>query len=710
MPITASEGSAKFAAAKPDLDDLIKRRFFFRQAFEIYGGVGGFFTYGPPGSAVKQNLISLWRKHFVIEENLLEVDDTCIMPHDVLFTSGHVERFNDFIVKDSVDANIFFRADKLLEEVMDQRMAEKETTEEMKKEYTTVKNQADAYSKDELHAVFQKYNIVSPETKNPLTEPVAFNLMFPTPIGPAGNLQGYLRPETAQGIFLNYKFCLEQNAGQVPFGVAQVGKAFRNEIAPRAGLIRQREFTQAEIEWFCRPGDKPHPKFAGVAHLELTLFPSNEQLAAEAPIQKNLGEAVRSGMIANETLGYFIARTYLFLIRAGCKAPHLRFRQHLPDEMAHYACDCWDAEIEMSLGWVECVGIADRSAYDLTCHGKATNTALTASAPLDTPIKVETYQLTKKALAAIGKEFKKDAKTVTGYLAELDEAALRALEANAKESGAASITVDGTSFSIDAALIACETKTEVQHVEVFVPNVVEPSFGIDRILVAIYEHGFYAREPAKEEGAKEAPKEEGKKKKGGKEEAKGPVAGVLGFPAEIAPYKVVVLPLDMRVAGQYADLLTELRSKLTDHGLQYKVDESGASIGRRYARGDELGIPYAITIDFDTLGMGEQSADPALLGTATLRDRDSTDQVRLPLATIPETLAKLSSAHPLSFADLKAAYATPAAAAAAASPSEDMMAYLSQHGIAAKLNAAVNKLAAEKPSDPMAFLVAELAK
>ena len=159
MPITASEGSARFAAAKPELDDLIKRRFFFRQAFEIYGGVGGFFTYGPPGAAVKQNLIALWRKHFVIEENLLEVDDTCIMPHDVLATSGHVERFNDFIVKDALDPNIFFRADKLLEEVMDQRMAEKECTEEMRKEYTKVKNQADAYSKDELWAVFQKLQV-----------------------------------------------------------------------------------------------------------------------------------------------------------------------------------------------------------------------------------------------------------------------------------------------------------------------------------------------------------------------------------------------------------------------------------------------------------------------------------------------------------------------------------------------------------------------
>ena len=244
MPITASEGSAKFAASKADVDDLIKRRFFYRQAFEIYGGVGGFFTYGPPGAAVKQNLISLWRKHFIVEENLLEVDDTNIMPHDVLAASGHVERFNDFIVKDSGDPNIFFRADKLLEDVMDQRMADKECTPALKIELQKVKNQADAYSKDELHAVFQTYQIKSPDTGNALTEPVEFNLMFATPIGPIGNLTGYLRPETAQGIFLNFKFCLEQNAGAMPFGVAQVGKAFRNEIAPRGGLIRQREFTQ----------------------------------------------------------------------------------------------------------------------------------------------------------------------------------------------------------------------------------------------------------------------------------------------------------------------------------------------------------------------------------------------------------------------------------------------------------------------------------
>ena len=578
-----------------------------------------------------------------------------------------------------------------------------------------VKNQADAYSKDELWAVFQKYAIKSPDTKNDLTEPVAFNLMFPTPIGPIGDQQGYLRPETAQGIFLNFKFCLEQNAGAVPFGVAQVGKAFRNEIAPRAGLIRQREFTQAEIEWFCKPGkEKPHPKFVNVAPLALQFRSQAVQMEAREAETMTIGDAVAQGIIANETLGYFIGRTFQFLVRAGCSAEHIRFRQHLANEMAHYAADCWDAEIEMSLGWVECVGIADRSAYDLTCHGEATKTSLTASADLETPITVEKFQLTKKSLAAIGKEFKKDAKAVTSYLTELDTAGLKAVEADAKANGSASVSVGGQSFSIAADLLVCETKSETQHVETFVPNVVEPSFGIDRILVAIYEHSFYTREAEAEEAA--AGEEAGKKgKKDAKKDAKKEaVPGVLGLPAEIAPYKVVILPLQLNIikdhAAAYGTALDSLRTKLSEQGLQYKVDDSGASIGKRYARSDELGIPFGVTIDFDTLGVGAET-DAALAGTATLRDRDSTDQVRVPLTDIPDVIGKLSSAHPLCFADLAAAYgpasAKPVSEAAGA---EGMIDYLNAHGITAKLNAAVNALGKAKPADPIAFLVAELQK
>merc|ERR1719235_84358 len=174
-----------------------------------------------------------------------------------------------------------------------------------KREYTAVRNQADAFSKAELYAVFQKYGIKSPETGNDLSEPYEFNLMFPTPIGPGGYLQGYLRPETAQGIFLNYKFCCEQNSNRLPFGVAQVGKAFRNEIAPAKGLTRQREFTQAEIEWFVNPKNKAHAKFKDVANVKVILFHSNEQLTAKDPMEMLMGDAVREGIINNETLGYY---------------------------------------------------------------------------------------------------------------------------------------------------------------------------------------------------------------------------------------------------------------------------------------------------------------------------------------------------------------------------------------------------------------------
>merc|ERR1712048_259260 len=188
----------------------------------------------------------------------------------------------------------------------EKKLEEAEITEAQRAEYTTVKNQADAYSKDDLHAIFQKYQIKAPDSGNDLSEPYPFNLMFPTPIGPGGYLQGYLRPETAQGIFLNYKFCLEQNYNRLPFGVAQVGRSFRNEIAPRAGLTRQREFTQAEIEYFVNPDAKDHPKFGDVSDLNLQLFPSTRQLAGEEHVDMLLGDAVRNGIVNNETLGYMV--------------------------------------------------------------------------------------------------------------------------------------------------------------------------------------------------------------------------------------------------------------------------------------------------------------------------------------------------------------------------------------------------------------------
>jgi glycyl-tRNA synthetase len=141
----------------------------------------------------------------------------------VLKASGHVERFNDFVVKDSKNEDKFWRADKLLEEVMEKRIADAKTPEE-KKEFQQVFNAADSYSKEDLIGIFEKYQIFAPESGNRLTDPVDFNLMFATPVGPTGKETGYLRPETAQGIFLNYKWCKEQNSDRMPMGIAQIGK------------------------------------------------------------------------------------------------------------------------------------------------------------------------------------------------------------------------------------------------------------------------------------------------------------------------------------------------------------------------------------------------------------------------------------------------------------------------------------------------------
>lgn len=611
--------ASKYAQNRADLESLTRRRFFFRQGSEIYGGVAGFYTYGPPGCAVKNNLTQLWREHFVYEEQLMEIEDTCIMPHDVLKASGHVDRFNDFMVRDSLDEKRFFRADKLLEEVMEAKMQESGVSKEKIDEYKIVHAQADAYSKDELMDVFKKYEIKAPETGNDLSEPFPFNLMFPTPIGPSGMIQGYLRPETAQGIFLNYKFCLEQNANRLPFGIAQVGKSFRNEIAPRAGLTRQREFTQAEIEYFVKPTAKEHPKFVEVQDLKLSFFTANCQETAQDPKMMTVGEAVKTKTVDNETLGFFIARTALFLISAGIKKEGLRFRQHLSTEMAHYAKDCWDAEIETCYGWLECVGIADRSCFDLNAHSEATKVDLNFREMLDPPIEQEVLRLKKQAGIAAMKAFKKDGKAVKEWLETMDPSELQTLVNDVKAKGKVKRKVGDVEVELLPEHVDSEVKKEKITTNTFTPGVIEPSFGIDRILFSIFEHTYYERKDTKE-------KSDDKQTR-----------GVLALPANIAPYKVSILPLDQRIARHetYAEFLANLRKSFGKLGLSYTLDESGATVGKRYSRNDELGIPFAVTVDFESI---EKDSN---FGTATVRERDSQDQIRLSFEDIPKLVQEI---------------------------------------------------------------------
>ncbi len=456
----------------------------------------------------------------------------------------------------------------------------------------------DAMSAAEIAQNIKALNVVAPETKNPLTDPYPYNLMFATQIGPRGDNPAYLRPETAQGIFINFKRLLDFNNGRLPFGVAQIGRAFRNEIAPRSGLLRVREFEMAEIEYFVNVRDKSHPKFASVAQLALPLFDREHQLGDGKVIVTPLGEAVAAGTIANETLAYFLARTYLFLIKIGLKADRIRFRQHLATEMAHYACDCWDAECQSSYGWVECVGHADRACFDLSHHSEFSGVELSAYEKFDKPQQQEIVELIldKKAL---GIHYKKDAKLVTDALEDLAKSNETALAWTAAATAAGSAPVvlaDGRSVEVQAAFARFEKKTKDVTGANFYPGVIEPSFGIGRVIYSLLEHCYWVREGDDEKRA------------------------VLSLPPIIAPYKCAVLPLMSQ--DKFAPFTLRLRDVLRRSGLSCRVDDSSVSIGRRYARMDEVGVPFAVTIDFTTF---EDD-------TVTLRERDSTSQVLFLLA------------------------------------------------------------------------------
>ncbi|XP_069816704.1 glycine--tRNA ligase [Dendropsophus ebraccatus] len=588
------------------MEDTLKRRFFYDQAFAIYGGVSGLYDFGPVGCALKNNIIQTWRQHFIQEEQILEIDCTMLTPEPVLKTSGHVDKFADFMVKDVKNGECF-RADHLLKAHLQKLMSDKKCTAEKKAEMESVLTQMDNYGQQELADLFIKYNVKSPITLNDLSPPVSFNLMFKTSIGPGGNMTGYLRPETAQGIFLNFKRLLEFNQGKLPFAAAQIGNSFRNEISPRSGLIRVREFTMAEIEHFVDPTEKVHPKFENVADLNILLYSSKAQLSGESAKKMRLGDAVEQGVINNSVLGYFIGRIYLYLTRVGISPDKLRFRQHMENEMAHYACDCWDAESKTSYGWIEIVGCADRSCYDLSCHARATKVPLVAEKPLKEPKTINVVQFEANK-GAIGKAYKKDAKLVMEYLAICDACYVSEMEKILEEKGEFTIETEGKTFQLTKDMVGVKKFQKTIHVEEVVPNVIEPSFGLGRIMYTVFEHTFQVRQ--------------------GDEQRT-----YFSFPAVVAPYKCSVLPLSQN--QEFMPYVKELSEALTRNGVSHKVDDSSGSIGRRYARTDEIGVAFGITIDFDTVNRTPH--------TATLRDRDTMRQIRAEVSELPGIVRDLAN-------------------------------------------------------------------
>ncbi|OMO79609.1 Glycyl-tRNA synthetase [Corchorus olitorius] len=586
------DGALSREAFRQAVVNTLERRLFYIPSFKIYRGVAGLYDYGPPGCAVKSNVLGFWRQHFVLEENMLEVDCPCVTPEVVLKASGHVDKFTDLMVKDEKTGTCY-RADHLLKDFCNEKLQKDlsisaDKAAELKHVLATL----DDLSAEELGAKIKEYGITAPDTKNPLSDPYPFNLMFQTSIGPSGLSPGYMRPETAQGIFVNFKDLYYYNGNKLPFAAAQIGQAFRNEISPRQGLLRVREFTLAEIEHFVDPEDKSHPKYSEVANLEFLMFPRDEQMSGQSAKRICLGDAVSKGIVNNETLGYFIGRVYLFLTRLGIDKERLRFRQHLANEMAHYAADCWDAEVECSYGWIECVGIADRSAYDLRAHSDKSGVPLVAAEKFSEPREVE-----KLVIAPVKKElglaFKGNQKNVVEALEAMNEKEALEMKAALESKGEVEFfvcTLD-KNVVIKKNMVSISKEKKKEHQRVFTPSVIEPSFGIGRIIYCLFEHSFYTR-PSK----------------AGDEQL-----NVFRFPPLVAPIKCTVFPLVQN--QQYEDIAKDISKSLTAAGISHKIDITGTSIGKRYARTDELGVPFAITVD--------STKD------VTIRERDSKLQIRV---------------------------------------------------------------------------------
>lgn len=558
--------------------ELAKRRGFLWNSFELYGGSAGFYDYGPLGSTLKRRIENIWREIYVIQEGFMEIECPTIGIEDVFVASGHVGGFSDPLCE-CKQCGEAFRADHLIKHIVEE---------------------ADCLDIKQLDALICEKNIKCPECEGELGNTYEFNLMFKTHIGPGNARKGYLRPETAQGMFVDFLRLSKYYRDKLPFGATQIGKSYRNEISPRQGVIRLREFTQAEAEIFIDPRNKYHPNIDRFENTTLNLY-------SDAAQEKGISElmtiktALDNKIIAHEFLAYHIALVNYFLQRIGVCAEKLRFRQHRKDEMAHYAIDCWDAEILTDrFGWVEVVGIADRTDYDLNAHANVSKTALSIYIEYDQP-KIIEKMVVKPNMGKMGPLFKNKAKAVANMLKELPPEKL--------DQENIIITIEEEEFIVTKELVEYGYETVKVSGENIVPHVIEPSFGIDRILYSVMEHAYY---------------EDGDSQNNEDDDAR----IVMRFKKEIAPLKVGVFPLLNK--KDMINIAKEITEKLKIKGLLTIYDDSG-SIGRRYRRNDEIGTPYCITIDHDTL----------FENTVTIRERDSMQQIRVHIENIEQIIHDL---------------------------------------------------------------------
>ncbi len=446
---------------------LCKNRGFVYPGSEIYGGLANAWDFGPIGVELKNNIKRAWWKKFV-QENPYNVGVDCaiLMNPQVWVASGHVGGFNDPML-DCRNCKSRYRADKLIEDW---------------NEKNGISIQVDGWTDKELVSYIKEKGVTCPYCgKSDFTDIRKFNLMFKTFQGVTEDSQTqiYLRPETAQGIFVNFKNVQRTTRRKVPFGICQIGKSFRNEITPGNFIFRIREFEQMELEFFCKPGT------------DLEWF------------------------------AYWRAYCRDWLLNLGMKEENLRLRDHSEKELAFYSKATTDFEYLFPFGWGELWGVADRTDYDLGRHIECSGQDLSYFDP----------------------------------------------ETNEK----------------------------------YVPYVIEPSLGADRVTLAFLCEAY-------DEEVLDAEKND--------------VRTVLHFHPAIAPVKAAILPLSKKLSDKALEVYNSLSKK-----FYCEYDDAG-SIGKRYRRQDEIGTPYCVTIDFDTL---EDNA-------VTVRDRDSMEQVRLPIEGLDKWL------------------------------------------------------------------------
>lgn len=470
--------------------ELALKRSFFYPSNECYGAVSGFYDYGPVGLQIKRKIETLWRKAFITEEGYLEVDSSIVTPEIVLKASNHVDSFAD-PVAECEKCHTKVRADSYISDNIKAYSWNGKSLEDLDKEIT-------------------RHNLKCPRCGGNFMKVQKFNLMFATGIG-GERAPAYNRPETAQGIFTAFPRLFRNHGTQLPLAVGQIGRSFRNEISPRKGLVRMREFTQMELEYFFDPEKPGHLRFAWLADRKLR-FKINDDLKVMAA-----AEAVKDGTVPNEIFAYFLVKEWDFYKQVGIKEDEMWLRVLGADETPHYSKRNIDMEVQTSYGIVETIGNAYRTDFDLSQHTKYS-----------------------------GQNFE--------------------------------VNIEGRKF---------------------IPHVFEVSMGVDRLFFCLLEHCF------REAG-------------GGKEWE------WFDIPPVIAPYEVAVYPL-MKRDGLDAKA-REVAANLRKHfGVLYS--ESG-SIGRRYARADEIGIPYAVTIDYDTLQDG----------TVTIRYRNDGKQERVGISKIYEKI------------------------------------------------------------------------